>query len=103
MDFNEKGNIIESDFLITFLATESENKKKKKVTKQRTKKTDIQKRANLPNKIFNYIYMVPCCRLFLLARHDDMTHIVNITGIAKALPIPYCNGPNYSSPIPDYL
>lgn len=104
VEVDAEGEINDSNLLSALLAIEGETEKKKKSAKQQANKTDIQKRANLSDEIFNYIHNAPCRRLFSLAWYDDMTYAADeTTGLAKALPIPCCNGPSCNSAEPEFL
>lgn len=62
-------------------------------------KIDIAKQANLFNKIFDYIYMAKCKRLFLLIWYNDETYTSPLT----ILLIPCCNSPSCNSEDFKYL
>lgn len=65
--------------------------------------TNAQKRANLPNKIFDYIFVAKCCRVFSLNWYDDSTYGNNNIANTKPLPILYCNGSGCNLKDPEYL
>lgn len=54
--------------------------------------TNIQKRANLSNKIFDYIYIAKCCRIFSLNWYNNSTYGNSNKASTKLLPILCCNG-----------
>ena len=66
--------------------------------KKQASKTDAQKRASLPDKIFDYIHVAECRRLFSLAWYDDA-----IYNNSKPLPSLCCNGPDCNSKEPECL
>lgn len=95
-----KSNINNSELLSTLFSTEDESKNLKKF-KQKANKTDLQKRTNLLDKIFNYIYYAPYQYLFSLAWYDDIIYKVdNIIDLSKAFPEPCCNKSSYQSAKP---
>lgn len=63
----EHRTINDQDLLLAVLATEVETEKQSRSAKNRANKSDLQKWANLPNEIFDYIHVAPCRRLFSLA------------------------------------
>lgn len=95
-DVNQEVN--DSKLLLALFATENEVINQSKSAKYPNNKSDFQKRANLPNEFFNYIYYASYRHLFFLACYDDMTYVINkTTRLGKDLPTLYCNGPNYKS------
>ena len=61
------------------------------------------KRSRLPNKIFNYIHVARCQKLFSLAWYDNMMYAQSEDfSPAKALQIPCCNNLSCNSTEPYY-
>lgn len=98
-DFDDFG----TNQLFALFITEAEEESLAKKAKKRTSATDAEKRAKLPNKIFNYIHTAKCQRLFSLDWYDDTTYAPNINGSIKPLPDPYCNCSGCKSLDPEYL
>lgn len=69
--------------------------------KKQASKTDAQKRANLPEEIFDYIHIAKCRRLFSLTWYDDPTYDDGPS--SKPLPTLCCNASGYLSEDPDFL
>lgn len=88
-----------TDQLFDLLTTDGENKTRSKKSRKRESKTNAAKRENLPDKIFDYIHIAQCRRLFSLASYDDQTYV----STSKALPNPCCNGPSCKSEDPECL
>lgn len=76
---------------LLLLATKKEDKMVKKKNKKKTNKSDTKKLANLSNKIFDYIHIALCRRLFLLTWYNDMTYTKNADELMLALSIFCCN------------
>lgn len=91
--------------LLAILAIEVETKKQSRSAKNQANKSDLQKRANLPNEIFDYIHVALCTRLFSLAWYNDMIYAAteDIYISAKALPTACCNGPAYQNEEPEFM
>lgn len=90
---NEEREVNNCKLLSTLLATESEVTNQKKATKKQSNQSEIQKRANLPDKFFDHIHYAPYWHLFSLTWYDNMTYAIDKTmGLGKNLLIPCCNG-----------
>lgn len=85
------------------VATEAEEDSNAKRARKQASKTDAQKRAKLPDELFDYIHAAKCRRLFSLAWYKDLTYAPNADRISKALPKLCCNGPSCNSKEPDFL
>lgn len=59
---------------------------------KQTSKSDSQKQANLPSKIFDYMYTAKCQRFFFLSWYNNQTYAPAVNNITKPLPIFCCNG-----------
>lgn len=91
---NIKCNMNDSELLSAFLA-KAKIEQKKLFSKYWTKKTDAQKHTNFSNKILNYIHIIPCQKLFLLAWYNNITYTLNKEiGTSKTLLTSYYNGPS---------
>ena len=88
---------------LDLLATEVEEDSRVKKSKKRASKSDAEKRAKLPDEIFDYIHAAKCRRLFSLAWYDDLTYAPNAEGLSKALPTLCCNSFSCSSEEPPFL
>lgn len=66
---------------------------------KKTSQTNAEKGANLPDKIFNYIYIAKCKRLFLLTWYDNEIY----TSSSMSLPTLYYNILNFNSEDCKYL
>ena len=95
----------EADLISGVLATEVNETHFNRKKERKISKSDAAKRANLPNEIFDYIYVARCRRLYSLAWYDDMTYAQNDAHLKaeKALPQPCCNGPSCRSQEPDFM
>lgn len=95
------------DLIATLFATEADKGKIKKKKDEKTKQTDTAKRANIPNKIFDYIHVARHRRLFSLAWYNYLTYNDKVTSdepiFKKPLPETCCNGASYNSPELEYL
>lgn len=101
---NKKGKINDSKLLFALLATKSEITNQIKAAKKQKNQSELQKRANLPDKFFDYIYYVFCQRFFSLAWYNDITYAINkATKLRKNLPTLCCNGPSCKSTEPKFL
>lgn len=83
--------------------TEAEEELLAKKAKKRTSASDAEKRAKLPDEIFNYIHTAKCRRLFSLDWYDDTSYAPSKDGYIQPLPNPCCNGFSCKSPDPEYL
>lgn len=68
-------NINNNNLIITFLATNAENSCNKGKKDKQTNHTNEKKQDNFADKIFDYIYIAQCRRLFSLACYNDMIYI----------------------------
>lgn len=84
--------------LFDLISTEAESHSQSQKMKKQASKTNAQKRASLPDEIFDYIHVAKCRRLFSLAWYDDATYNNN-----QPLPSLYCNGPGCNSEEPECL
>lgn len=98
-DFDEP----DANTLIGLLATKAEEKSLKKKHTKKANQSDAEKRAKLPDKIFNYIHVARCRRLFALAWYNDLTYAQNEDGSILTFPTFCCNGPSCQSKEPDFL
>lgn len=108
VNLDVKGDVDEEvndpKFLLVLFATESEVTNQSKSAKYQSNKSDLQKRANLPDEFFDYIHCALYRRLFSLAWYNDMTYTINkVTGFGKDLPTPCCNGFNHKNTEPEFL
>lgn len=90
-----------ADQLLDLLSTEAETSSLSKKMKKQASKTDAQKRANLPEEIFDYMHVAKCRRLFSLAWYDDLTY--GNRPSSKPLPTLCCNASGCLSEDPDFL
>lgn len=89
---------------VFILNTETEDASKKKKIAKRISQSDAEKRARLPDKIFDYIHVASCRRRFSLAWYDDSTYLVSqADGQTKSFPRFCCNGPVCQSEEPAIL
>lgn len=89
---------------VSILNTETEDASKKKKIAKRISQSDAEKRAQLPDEIFDYIHVAPCRRSFSLAWYDDSTYLVpQADGQTKSLPRFCCNSPVCQSEEPAIL
>lgn len=103
----------DADLFSRLIITDADENQLKKKKARQTSKSDAQKRANLPDEIFNYIHVARCRRLFALAWYGDMTYAepeetpqndsLLEPSSRKALPEFCCNGPSCKSQKPDYI
>ena len=103
----------DADLFSRLIITDADENQLKKKKARQTSKSDAQKRANLPDEIFNYLHMARCRRLFALAWYGDMTYAESERTAQndsfygplsrKALPEFCCNGPSCKSQEPDYI
>ena len=89
--------------LLDLLSTEAKTSSHNKKMNKKAFSTDAQKRANLLNKIFDYIHVAKCCQVFSLNWYDDSTYSNGNKASTKPLPILYCNGFGCNSKDPKYL
>lgn len=87
--------------LLDLLSTEAKTSSHNKKTKKQAFTTDAQKRANLPDEIFDYIHVAKCRQLFSLAWYDDFTY--DDEKNRKPLPTFCCNGSGCASEDPEFL
>ncbi len=99
----DKFNDPATNIFLDLLATEVEEDLKAKRAKKQASKTDAEKRAKLPDKLFDYIYAAQCRRLFSFAWYNDLTYAPNVDGVSKALSKLCCNGPNCNLKEPNFL
>lgn len=66
---------VNRDLFSKLIITDADENKLTILKARQINNSDAQKRANLPNEIFNYIYLVYCKNLFALAWYSDMTYI----------------------------
>lgn len=90
----------DEDLLEALLNIEADEQQKRTKEVKRNNKSDADKRAKLPDEIFDYIHTVKCRRLFSLAWYGDVTYALE-EGIAKPLPELCCNGPGCKSTMPE--
>lgn len=83
--------------LFDILSIKAETSFHNKKMKKKASSTDAQKRANLPDKIFDYIHIVKCCRIFSLNWYDDSTYGNGNEASTKPLPTFCCNGSGCNS------
>ena len=100
INYNDKADLISGFLAIEADETHFNQKKERKISK-----SEAAKRANLPDEIFDYIYVVRCQRLYSQAWYDDMTYARNNAHpkAKKALLQPCCNRPSYRSQEPDFM
>lgn len=92
------------DQLFSTLSIEAEKEAKRQKKAEKRGQFNAKKRANLPDKIFDYIYNAQYRKLFSLAWYDDMTYKLSPDKAAiKPLLILCYNDPACQSPEPDYL
>lgn len=106
-------DIEDADLFSGFFITDADENHLKKKKQCHVSKMDAQKRAKLPDEIFDYIHVARCRRLFSLAWYGDMMYAEeasvylgstsNNLPFKKPLPTHCCNGPSCMSPEPDYL
>lgn len=99
IEFDEETNF----FLGALAKNVGQNHSHKKKEKQASR-TNVAKYAKYPNKIFDYIHVTCCQRLFSLAWYNDLTYVQSKdVSYTKELSVPYCNGPSCNSTEPDYI
>lgn len=89
--------------LLDLLSTEAETSSHIKKMNKKASSTDAQKRANLPDEIFDYIHVAKCRRLFSLNWYNDSTYGHGNEASTKLLPTLCCNGSGCNSKDPEYL
>lgn len=104
VDF-DLNNADKVDLLSGVLATEANKSQISKKKNHRSNKSDATKQANLSNKMFEYIHVAQCQRLYFLAWYDDMIYAQssNNSRATKALPQLCCNGLGYQSKKPEFI
>ncbi|MCJ1348467.1 hypothetical protein MMC31_006699 [Peltigera leucophlebia] len=113
-DFEADGfDLEDADLFSGLIITDADENQLKKKKARQASKSDAQKRANLPDEIFDYIHVARCKRLFSLAWYGDMTYAEETlhnnpsqlleTPSRKALPEFCYNGPSCKSQEPDYI
>lgn len=90
----------DADLFGKLIITDADENQQKRKKQRQSSKTDAQKRARLPNEIFDYIHVAGCRRLFSLAWYGDTTY-ANID--RNPLPSSCCNGSTCKSQELDYL
>lgn len=95
----------EADLFSGILASNADQNRRQRKKEVKANQTDVEKRAKLPNEIFDYIYVARCQRLFSLAWYDNLTYAQgdDSSTPAVALLIPCYNSPNCSSTEPLYI
>lgn len=101
-EYSTDSEIDEAGLISSVLATEADQNRRKAKKDSRTKRTNAENRAKLPDEIFYYINAAQCRRLFALACFDDLTY-ADHDGSSKPLPTSCCNGPGCLSPEPDFM
>lgn len=91
------------DLISSLMATEADENYIEIKKKSQACRTNVQKRAKLADKIFAYIYIARCCRLFSLEWYDDTTYAPAHDRSKKLLPSNCCNGSGCLSPKSDFL
>lgn len=113
-DFSDSGSVAGSEVdknfddsitnqLFTLFTTDAKEEIQGNEATKRKSATNAEKRAKLPNKIFNYIHSTKCRRLFLQDWYDDVTYAPREKELIKALPNLCSNRSSCQSPNPKFL
>lgn len=92
-----------TDLFSEIFATEANQSQKQQKKNHKTSRSDVAKHANLSIKIFDYIHVARCHRLFFLTWYDDLTSAQSKDSLSKSLPTSCCNRQSCNSVEPDYL
>ena len=89
----------EADLFSRMLVLDANQNQRQRKKDLKANKIDVEKRAKLPHKIFDYIHIASCWKLFFLAWYDNLTYIQSNDSSTPlvALPTTCCNGPSCSS------
>lgn len=96
-------DVDKTNLVMALLAIKDKAQIKQQSTKKQTSKSDIAKYTSLFNDIFDYVYRIPCHKLYLLALYDNMIYTSTIDHSGKVLLRLYCNVSDYNSIELDYL
>lgn len=99
----EKFRDLAIEELLNLLSTKAKTSFHNKKMNKKAFSTNKQKHTNLPNKIFDYIHVAKCHRVFSLNWYNDSTYGNGNEASIKPLAILCCNGSGCNSKDPEYL